>query len=109
LTDVVALLGFRVDVAGEVVGSEIVEHGLLVTEQVPDDHEDRAANGDDRAFFAASSGDASVAFAQEGVGPPGDYGRLTQDAGQVAVAVSGRAVALGLTGRGADTGGELRL
>ena len=104
----VAFLRVRVDVLGEVIGTEIGESGVLVGEQVPDDDEDGAPDGDDRAFLAASSGDAPVAFAEEGVGSCGAYGRLAEDAGQVAVAVPGGAVALGLAGRGADAGGELR-
>jgi hypothetical protein len=38
LSDVVALLGVGVDVSVVVVGAELVESGVGVGEQVPDDH-----------------------------------------------------------------------
>ena len=75
---------------------------------MPDDDQDGPPDGDDRTVLAATSGDASVAFAQEGVGPPGDDGRLAEDAGQVAVAVPGGAAAFGFASRGTDAGRELR-
>ena len=71
LADVVALLGCGVDVAVVVVGAEVVEAGVGVGEQVPDDHQDGAADRDDGLLLAASAGDASVAGAEEGVGPAG--------------------------------------
>jgi hypothetical protein len=37
LADVVAFLGIRVEVFGEVVGSEICEPRVVAGEQVPDD------------------------------------------------------------------------
>ena len=58
LSDVVAALGGGVDVSVVVVGAEFVEPGVGVGEQVPDDHQDRAADRDDRLLLAASSGDA---------------------------------------------------
>ena len=39
LSDVVALLGVGVDVAVVVVGTELVEPGVGVGEEVPDDHQ----------------------------------------------------------------------
>ena len=59
-------------------------------------------------LLAAAAGDAPVAFAEEGVGPAGADGGLAEDAGQVAVAVPGRAVALLLAGGVVDAGCELR-
>src|SRR3954454_2333391 len=81
-----------------VVGSEFGEGGLLVAEQVPDDGEDGAADGDDGFLLPAASGDASVAFAEECVGAGGAGGGFAQGSGQVAIAVSGGAGALGPTG-----------
>ena len=76
-------------------------------EQVPDDDQDGAADGDDGSFLAAAAGDPPVALAEEGVGPAGADGGLAQDPGQVGVAVPGGAVALLLAGGFLDAGGEL--
>jgi len=46
--------------------------GFGVGRQVPDDGEQRVADRDDGALFAAASGDAPVAFAEEGVGARDD-------------------------------------
>ena len=61
LANVVALLGFRFIATGEVIGAEIGEHGLLVGEQMPDDHQYRTAYRDDRSFLAPTPGHAAVA------------------------------------------------
>jgi hypothetical protein len=98
LADVVASLGEGVDVAVVVVGAELVEASVGVGEEVPDDHQDRSADGDDGFLLSSSSGQASVAGAEEGVGPAGIDRGFAQDAGEVAVPVSGRAVALGFAG-----------
>ncbi len=45
----------RVGVAGEVVGSEVGEPGVVVGEQVPDDHEQGAAYSDDDPFLAGAT------------------------------------------------------
>lgn len=66
--------------------------------QVPDDDQDGAADRDDGLLLAASPRDASVAFSEEGVGLADRHGRFAQDAGQVAVAVPGCAVALRAAG-----------
>ncbi|MDN5767540.1 MAG: hypothetical protein L0H78_17200 [Humibacillus sp.] len=50
------------------VGAEINESGLRVVEQVPDDDQDGPADRDERFLLAASARDASVPFAEEGVG-----------------------------------------
>ncbi len=89
LSDVVAFLGLWIEVCGVVVGAEVGVGGVGVGQQVPDDDQDGASDGDDGAFVAASSGDASVALPEEGVGAAGGDGGLAQDLGQVAVAVAG--------------------
>ena len=50
------------------VGAEVDGSGLGVGQQVPDDDQDGAADRDDGFLLAAAAGDASVAFAEEGVG-----------------------------------------
>jgi hypothetical protein len=55
LANVGAFLGIRVNVFGEVVGPEISEPGVVVSEQVPDDDQDRAPDGDKGAFLASPS------------------------------------------------------
>jgi hypothetical protein len=97
--NVVAFTAFRADAVVVEVGSQIVEAGVGVGQQVPDGDQDGPANRDDRFEFAAAFGDASVAFTQEGVGLAGGGGRLAEDAGQVGVAVAGGVAAFLLTGR----------
>ena len=80
LGDVVAGSAFGVDAAGVVVGAEVVEAGGGVGEQVPDDDEDGAGDGDERLEFAAAFDDAPVAFAEEGVGLGGRGGGLAERA-----------------------------
>jgi hypothetical protein len=92
LADVVALRAFRVDAGVVEVGAEIVEAGIGVGQQMPDDGQDGAADGDDRCLLPAA-GDAPVAFPEEGVGPAGDGG-LAERLGEVGVAVPGGAAAL---------------
>ena len=79
LADVVASFGVGVDVAVVVVGAELVEAGVGVGEQVPDDHQHGAADRDDGFLFASSAGEASVAGAEEGVGPAGADHGLAQE------------------------------
>ena len=67
LGDVVAQFSFGDDAAGVVVGSEVVEAGAGIGQQVPDDDQDGAGDGDQRLEFAAAFDDAAVAFAEEGV------------------------------------------
>src|SRR5512132_227191 len=67
LTGEVALVALLVAVGLVEVGAEVVVAGLGVGEQVVDDGQDRVADGDDGAFLAAASGQAPVAFAEEGV------------------------------------------
>jgi len=98
LADVVVLAAFGVDAGGVEPGAEVVEAGVWVAQQVPGDHEDGAAGGDDRAFGAAAAGDAPVPFAEEGVSFGGAGGGVAQDGGQVGVAVAGGALAFLLPG-----------
>ncbi|MDN5776108.1 MAG: hypothetical protein L0H96_04285 [Humibacillus sp.] len=53
------------------VGAEINESGLRVVEQVPDDDQDGPADRDEGFLLAAPARDASIAFAEEGVGLAG--------------------------------------
>ena len=94
MADVVAFLALRADAGVVELGAEVVEAGLGVGEQVPDDDQDRAADRDDGLLLAPPPGDPPVALAEEGVGLPGGDGGLAQDPGQVGVAVPGRAAAL---------------
>src|SRR4051794_36053375 len=80
-------------------GAEVDELGAGVGQQVPDDDQDRAADGDDRLVLAAAAGQASVALTEEGVGAGGADGGLAQGAGQVPVALAGSVLALLLAGR----------
>ena len=92
--DVVAHLAVEVDAGVVVVGAEVVELGVLLVEEVPDDDQDGASDGDDGSLLSTSSGNPPVALAEEGVGATGRDGSLAQDSAQVAVAVAGGAVAL---------------
>src|SRR5680860_222515 len=73
---------------------------------MPDDDQDGPAHRDNGLLLASPARDAPVAFAEEAVGLAGRYGCLAEDPGQVAVAVSGRSVALLAAGRLLDTRGE---
>src|SRR5580700_7039080 len=57
LADVVLLAALGVDAGGIVAGAEVAEAGVGVGEQVPGDHQDRAAEGDDGSLGAAAAGD----------------------------------------------------
>src|SRR5262249_9446436 len=83
LADVVELFAFGVDAGVVEVRAEVVEAGVGVAQQVPDDDEDGAADGDDGFLLAAAAGDAPVAFAEEGVGLAGGHGDLAENPGQV--------------------------
>src|SRR3954453_13702151 len=87
LSNVLALLGLGVDVPREVVRAEVVEARVRLGEQVPDDDQHGAADRDDGLLLPATSRDPAVALPEEGVGLGCGYGGLTQDPGQVAVAV----------------------
>src|SRR5690348_13744818 len=89
LAEVGAHLAAVADVGVVEVRAEVVVAGLGVGQQVPEDHQEGAADGDVGFVLAAAAGDPPVAFAEEGVGAGGADGGLAQDAGQVAVAVPG--------------------
>jgi hypothetical protein len=103
-SDVASLLGCGRNASVVVVSAEVFVSGLGVGEEVPDDDEDGAADCDDGLLLAPSAGEASVTGAEEGVGAAGADGGFAEDAGQVAVAVSGGAVALVLPRAGLDPG-----
>lgn len=94
LTDVVAHPPVEVDAGVVVAGAEVEEWRVGVGEEVPDDHQDGSADGNDCPLGAPASGDAPVALAEEGIGAAGADGGLAQDPGEVAVAVPGARVAL---------------
>src|SRR5829696_5842163 len=76
LADVVALGALCVDAGVGEAGAQVMEAGGGVSEQVPDDDQDGAADRDDGLVGAAAFGQAPVAFSQEGVGPAGGHGGL---------------------------------
>src|SRR4029450_9006632 len=91
------VVGFGVFGAGAgvvEVCTEVVEAGLFIAQEMPDDHQDGSTDRDDGFLLAASSSDPSVAFAEEGVGSSSAAGRFTQHPGGVAAAVPGGSVAL---------------
>src|SRR6266511_282507 len=94
LADVVAGLAVLVDAVGVVVGAEVVEAGGGVGEQVPDDHQDRAGDGDQGFELADAPGQAAVALAEEGVGLGGRGGDLAEHTLGVGVALAGGAGAV---------------
>src|SRR5215218_6253867 len=104
LADEVAGLAALVDAAGVVVGAQIVEAGGGVGEQVPDDHQDRAGDGDQRFELADAPDEAAVALAEEGVGLGGGGGSLAERGLEVGVALAGGAAAAG--GAGLDGPGR---
>jgi hypothetical protein len=91
LADEVACSAVFVDAAGVVVGAEVVVAGGRVGEQLPDDDEDRAGDGNERLQFAAAFDEPAVALTEERVRLRGGGGGLAEDAFQVAVALAGRA------------------
>ena len=77
-----------------VVGTEVVESGGGIGQQLPDDPEDGAGDRDQGLEFAAAFDDAPVAFAEEGVGFGGcGGGGLAERAFQIGVAFAGLAAA----------------
>src|SRR5918994_1527464 len=107
LADVVAGLAVLVDAVAVEVGAEVVEAGGGVGEQLPDDHQDRAGDGDQGFELADAPDQAAVALAEEGVGLGGRGGDLAEDALQVRVALAGGATAVlgaGLDGPGCQPG-----
>ena len=89
LADEVSGLAVGVEAAGVVVRAEVDVAGVGVGEEVPDDHEDRAGDGDEGSLLAAAADEAPVALAEERVGLGGGGGDLAEDAFEVAVAFAG--------------------
>ena len=107
LADVFALLAGRVGAAQlVVVDAEVEVFEVRVGQQVPDDDQRRAADGDDRFLGAAAPGESAVAGAEEGLGSPRPGDGVTEGAGLVPVAVPGSAPAFLFAGRLLDPGGE---
>src|SRR6266496_4801609 len=107
LADVVAGFLALVDAVGVVVGAQVGIAGGGVGEQVPDDHQDGAGDGDQGLELAAALDQAPVALAEEGVGLGGRGGGLAEDAFEVGVALAGLAGAglgAGLDGARAQPG-----
>src|SRR4051795_1959731 len=87
VADVFPLAAFGAEPVGVEVRAEVVEVGVGVGEQVPDDGQDRAADRDQGLLGPAAAGQPSITLAEEGPGAPGADRDLSLDAGQVAVAV----------------------
>jgi hypothetical protein len=68
LLDVVLQLVVDIDAGLVVAGAEVGEPGPGVTEQVPDDDQDGAGDGDLGLLLAAAAGDRVVPLAEEGLG-----------------------------------------
>src|SRR5262249_5552598 len=99
LADVVAHLAAVADVGVVEVRAEVLIAGLGVRQQVPDDDQQGAADGDVGFVVAAAAGGPPGALAPGSVRSGGADGGFAQDAGQVAVAVPGGAFAFVLPGR----------
>jgi hypothetical protein len=70
LADLVRAAALGIDAAGVEVWAEVSVAGFGIGQQVPDDDQDRAADGDVGFLGAAAAGDPAVALTpQEGVGP----------------------------------------
>src|SRR5215475_4867751 len=89
LADVVAGFLVFVGAAGVIAGAEFAEAGGAAGEQVPDDDQDGAGDGDQGFELAAAAGDPPVALAGEGAGAGGRGGGLAEDGLEVGVAFAG--------------------
>src|SRR3954451_2980500 len=98
VADVFALAAFGAEPVGIEVRAEVVEVGVGVGEQVPDDGQDRAADRDQGLLGPAAAGQPSIALTEEALGSAGADRGLAEDAGQVAVAVPSAGVALLVSG-----------
>jgi hypothetical protein len=85
LGDVVAHAAFDDDTAVVVVGSEAIEPGKGVSEQVPDDDHYRAGDRDQGFELAAALDDAPLALAQEALSARDRGSGLAERAFQVRV------------------------
>src|SRR4029453_14181531 len=73
LADVVALGALRTDAGVVEAGAQVLEVGLWVGQQVPDNDQDGPADRNDRFLGAAAAGDPPVALTQEGIGLGGGH------------------------------------
>src|SRR6516165_2253121 len=104
LADVAACLAVGVDGVEVAVVAEVFESCGAVGQQVPDDDEQGAGDGDQGLELAAAPGQPPVSLAGAGGGLRGGRGRVAQDALEVGVALGGLAGPLagaGLDGAGA--------
>lgn len=92
--DVLAGLAGAVDVLVVPVGSEVVEAGVGIVDQMPGDLQDVVGDGDDRFLLRGVFGDAPVAGADEGFGAGGTDGGFAERGFESAVAFAGAAVAV---------------
>jgi len=107
LADVVALDPFGSQAVVVEVGPQIVEVGVVVGQQMPDDDQDGTSDRNDGLLLAAVTGDPSITLTQERVGPAGGHCGFTQDPCEVGIAVTGGPGALLATGGLLHAGGEL--
>jgi hypothetical protein len=68
------------DAAGVITGSEVVEADGELFQQVPDDDQDAAGDGNQGFELAAAARDPSVLLAEEGVGAGGCGGGFAEEA-----------------------------
>ena len=54
LSNVTALFGRRIDVSVVVIGAQILVSGVWIMQQMPDDHQDGATDGDHCSWLAAA-------------------------------------------------------
>ena len=80
LLDVVAELAVGIEAGLVVAGAEVGEPGGGVGEQVPDDDQDGAGDGDLGFGLAAAAQDAVVSLAEEGLGSGGAVSGLAEGA-----------------------------
>src|ERR1700733_604753 len=85
--DVAAGLPGCVGAVGVVAGAEIAEARGPAGEQVPEDDQDGAGDGDERSQIAAAAGDPPVALAEESVGAGGRG--LAEDGLEAGIALAG--------------------
>ena len=98
LRDVVTGSAFNVDAGRVVVGTEVVETGRGVVQQVPDDDQDRPGNSDEGLELAAAFDDAPIAVTEEGVGLGSGCRGLSESTFQIGVAFARLARTLHRTG-----------
>src|ERR1022692_5098517 len=91
LADVIAGLAVLVSAAGVVAGAQLVVPGGGIGEQVPDDDQDGAGDGDQGLELADALHQPPVTLAKEGVGLGRCGGCLAEGALEVGIALAGLA------------------